>query len=500
MEPWQVAITQGLWVAPSPMAHALLKQLSSMGSLSPAQWQQAGAITGLGEPPPTRTINTGPQPQTGYPIVNSAAWPYQREGIDWLRSNPSCILADEMGLGKTLQILHALPYQAPILLFSPLGARSVWAREIAKWCPRPHEIITEARKMRLPAPGELLIANLDKLWRSKSEGGRDREPLEVAIKNLAPRTILVVDEAHALKAGARKTLRVKRWRMLARAIRNTGGHNIGITGTPVLNYKQELYNLLVSFGLEDRVFKNWGEAQQLLDFENKFSSPHACVKERLRRVMLRRTRLEVFPQMPEKIREYRDVAIPKDLCQEMDLLWEKLKPYRLDTLEDFQAALWAVGGIEVFSLIRSTLASAKIPTILEIADEMEEAGEPLVVCSAYRAPVAALALRPGWAKIDGNVSGNNRGAVEDDFREGRLQGVGLTIKAGGVGISLTRATRMIMADLEWSPELNAQAEDRLRPHLQKRACVYIYLQTKHPLDQHVSWLLRAKAKLIKELY
>ena len=436
-----------------------------------------------------------------WPDLDPRLWTYQLEGIKWLRAQRNCLLADEMGLGKTCQVLHSLPTAAPVIIFCPLGVVSVWAREIEQWTPfRRYEIVTKMGKMRFPGPGETVITNIDKLWPLKNEPNAKYETLDKAVKNLLPNTLLVVDEATLLKGKASRTQRVKRWRKLAQAVETIGGSILGITGTPVLNYKHELYNLLVSLRCHEPVFPGgYLEAERLLDWDNKFSPPHPCIKERLKKVMLKRTRAEVFPQMPPKIREYQSVVIPKQLNAEMDKLWSKLAPYRLDTLEDFFAALMAEGGIEVFSKIKTAVAAAKIPYLLEIVEEMEDLDEPLVVCSAHLAPVQAIGTRPGWAIIDGSVSGDKRGQIEDDFREGRLKGVALTIKAGGVGISLTRAHRMIINDLEWSPGLMDQCEDRLRPHLQEQSCVYTYLRDKHPMTSHMLHLLNAKRKLIGEL-
>lgn len=441
-----------------------------------------------------------------YPELHPDLFPYQREGIEWLRRNPNCILSDEMGLGKTTQILHALPLNAPVIIFCPLGVVDVWGREIKLWTPsRPFEIIRDAKKMRFPLPGETIITNIDKIWARQAEykweiskGQKVPRPLlERELPSLSPATHLILDECHVVKGDSATTLRVKRWRALETAVKLSHGFSLGITGTPMLNSKRELVNLLRSFGLFDKVFpEGFLKAKKLLDLDNKWTCPHPSVKERLKAVMLRRTRAEVFPQMPAKQYRHIGVKVPKQLGKDMDAIWEKLQKYRLDTLEDFMSALWAVGGIEVFSLIRAALASAKIPTLLGLVETYEDEEEPLVVCSAYRAPVDALGSRKGWGTITGSVTGESRGKVEDDFREGNLQGVAFTIRAGGVGISLTRATNMILNDLEWSPELVLQAEDRLRPHLQKRSCLYTYLVAEHPMEEHLMYLLALKRRLI----
>jgi hypothetical protein len=452
---------------------------------------------------PKSEIITGPL-TTGWPAMHPNLFPYQREGVEWLRGKRFGLLGDDMGLGKSLQLLHRIRLDQPAIVFCPVGAKAVWERELKHWFPdRSLEIV---KVLRWPKPGEILVANLDKLWPLKKEGGKgSTEFLEESLRNISPETLLIVDECHLLKGKPGRqegqgTRRVRRWRHAMRAAKGCGGQVIGATGTPVLNAKGELYNLLISLGCDDLVFPNgFIEAKELLRMDDKWGDPSPVVKQRLKKVMLRRTKEEVYPQMPQIIRDYRGVNVPKKLGEDMDSLWSRLSQFRLDTMEEFWSALHAVGGLEVFSKIKAALASAKIPELIETVEEFEAADVPLIVCSAHLAPVEAIGSREGWDIITGETSGKKRGQIEDDFREGRLRGVALTIKAGGVGISLTRASNMVINDLEWSPEIMSQCEMRMRPHLQKRACQVVYLKSKHQLEHHMYWLLEQKRELIGKL-
>lgn len=89
--------------------------------------------------------------------------------------------------------------------------------------------------------------------------------------------------------------------------------------------------------------------------------------------------------------------------------------------------------------------------------------------------------------------------VIDEFQEGRLIGVGCTIQAGGVGVTLTRAATVLFVDLDWTPANNAQAEDRIHRIGQAADVVRIItMVADHPLDKRVHELLTAKGKLIHE--
>ena len=139
---------------------------------------------------------------------------------------------------------------------------------------------------------------------------------------------------------------------------------------------------------------------------------------------------------------------------------------------------------------------AKIPALLKMVEDFEEQEEPLVVFSAHRAPIDMLGERPGWATITGDTPPDERTRIEDAFQAGRLKGVASTIKAGGVAITLTRAAHALFCDLEWTPALNAQAEDRICRIGQTRGCVITTLAADHPLDERIVELLSSKSQLI----
>jgi superfamily II DNA or RNA helicase len=143
------------------------------------------------------------------------------------------------------------------------------------------------------------------------------------------------------------------------------------------------------------------------------------------------------------------------------------------------------------------LAKAKIEAMLQIVEEYEEQEEPLVVFSAHRAPIDLLEGREGWAVITGDTRPEDRTKIEDAFQRGELRGIACTIKAGGVAITLTRASHALFVDLEWTPALNAQAEDRICRIGQSRGVIITILVADHPLDIRIAQLLAQKRVYIE---
>ena len=104
----------------------------------------------------------------------------------------------------------------------------------------------------------------------------------------------------------------------------------------------------------------------------------------------------------------------------------------------------------------------------------------------------------GWGLITGaDTPTEKRTKIVSDFQAGKLAGVALTIKAGGVGITLHKAKTAIFGSSSWSPADNEQAEDRVHRVGQDRGVTIIRLVATHPLDQRVMELLDKKRGIIQ---
>jgi SNF2 family DNA or RNA helicase len=174
-----------------------------------------------------------------------------------------------------------------------------------------------------------------------------------------------------------------------------------------------------------------------------------------------------------------------------DEAWERYESY----LDDPQHTE-SLPAFELLSAARAALATAKIPALLELVEDLEEQEEPCVIFSAHRAPIDALAEREGWAVITGDTSATKRTEIEEKFQRGELRGIGATIAAGGTAITLTRASRMIFVDRDWTPALNEQAEDRIHRIGSKKPVLYTNLVADHVLDRRIAEVLGRKRALI----
>jgi SNF2 family DNA or RNA helicase len=221
-----------------------------------------------------------------------------------------------------------------------------------------------------------------------------------------------------------------------------------------------------------------------------FGQPDPIVPELLRRVMLRRLRVDVLPDLPTKTYHTIKVDLPGKLAKKMDALWDEWG----DLIQNDKE----LPPFEEFSSIRAALAESRIPALLELVEDHEEQEVPLVVFSAHIAPCEALSQRPGWEMITGSTPSKKRQEIVQRFQAGELKGLALTIRAGGVGLTLTRAWKAIFVDLDWVPSWNNQAEDRICRIGQLANCIEIVrMVSDHVLDLHVLKLIAWKITIIQ---
>jgi len=412
-------------------------------------------------------------------------YPYQRAGVRWLARQDRALLADDQGLGKTAQTLMALPDRAPVLVIAPAAVKYVWRDEAAQWRPDYRASVLAGRgSFRWPEPGEAVVVNFDILPKPDA----DLPPAPAGC-------VLIVDEAANCK-----NRRARRTQAVARLARECATV-YGLSGTPMRNNPPELFQVLDTLGLAERAFGSFGRFYRAFNARKHpsgmgtlWGAPRPEVPQILARVMLRREKAAVLPELPPK--RWQDVAVngvTPAMRRELDAVGAEWNDWIAERPKERQDQL---PPFEMMSEVRAAIAVAKVPTLLQMIEPYEEAGEPLVVFSAHRAPVDALAERAGWARISGSESAEQRAETVRRFQAGELRGVACTIQAGGTGLTLTRASTMIFVDLAWTPADNAQAADRIHRIGQAEACLYLSLVMEHPVERRVAKLLSAKARLI----
>lgn len=344
----------------------------------------------------------------------------------------------------------------------------------------------------LSQPKQLvLIANYDVLpnWLVAKKG----QTVQWQYERLAiiRETTLICDEAHNVKNS--KTGKHKKIKTLVQKVKKAWF----LTGTPLTNKVNDLLGLLFALGRFNDTFgtlENFVERFQVtrnhFGYEWGDAKPDKFVPDILSKVMLRRTREQVLPDLP-------DITYQTLVINELS---DKLR-MQLDIVQEENEGLLALNVLppfELFSACRYQLANARIPAMIEFVEDCEEQDVPLVVFSAHRGPIDTLKDRPGWAVITGDTPVAQRQEIAEKFQRGELLGLGQTIQTA-IGSNLSYAYTALFIDLDWTPALNSQAEHRLLRIGQKSSKINVVrMVSNHPLDIHCHNLLSNKIVLIKE--
>lgn len=431
---------------------------------------------------------------------DSGLYGFQVQGVDWLTKGKYRLLADEMGLGKTVQTLMALPKNSKCLVVAPAAVKFNWKEEVEKWRPDLNPVVVSGSdNFRFPNAGEIVIVNyeilpkyLEPKKKTPSSKAWDVQVFwpNVEFKNQAQEINLIIDEAQRVKNY--KTQRSKRVRGLCMTAKSVWA----LTGTPLENKPQDLYGILDALQMQLQVFGGWRRFVKLMNgYQDSWGGyvwgePDPLVPDLLRRVMLRRKRYDVLPDLPNKTYSDVKVDLPSSLRNYMDELWDEwgnvIKEKRLPPFERF-------------SEIRNKLAISRIGALIDLVEDHEDEDVPLVVFSAHVEPLNQLAERDGWEKITGATSAERRQQIVNEFQAGNLKGVAVSIKAGGVGLTLTRAWKAIFVDLDWVPGANQQAEDRIcRIGQESQKVEIVRMVSNHVMDLHVLELIHLKNNLIEK--
>jgi len=433
---------------------------------------------------------------------------FQLPGVEFLARRRRAILGDDMGLGKTFMALLAADPNMGLLVVCPSSLKYNWAEEVRKWRPDLTPEVMEGRgNLRFPKPGEVIITNFEILpkWMlpvtvaTKQVRGKSVEIKAAQIPSLpsfrdvdTKNIILVVDECQRVRSYRSQAHR--KVKELARIC----GRTWFLTGTPLMNKPTDLWSVLQAGHMERDVFGGWNGFVKCFNASKGgyggsyvWGSPTKDVPERMRRVMLRRLKEDVLKELPPTVWtdimvDVTGVRFQKQLTQAYDRVQMFLDAGQLPRFEDLSA-------------VRAKLAESRIPAMLDMVQDYEDAEKPLVVFSAYKAPINKLGERDGWAIITGDVPAAKRQEIVRDFQAGRLKGIGLTIGAGGVGITLTNASTVLFVDQDWVPANNAQAVDRIRRIGQTADSIQVMtMVSNHPVDRRVHEILAMKMRLIHE--
>ncbi|MEO0796176.1 MAG: DEAD/DEAH box helicase [Verrucomicrobiota bacterium] len=444
-------------------------------------------------------------PPVGEEIIKQLR-PYQVLGAAWLwhlyRNKLGGILADEMGLGKTLQALILLTAvheqtKQPCLVVCPAGLVENWRRECAKFTP-DLKVFAHHREKRLEEGDQ--INDYGIIITSYSTLTRDAEMFETA-----EFAMVVGDEAQHVKN--RQTQNAKTLRSLYAERRFL------LTGTPVENSLEDLHSLFDFIMPGYLIDAPGGLTLQQREWHSK------RLRERAAPYILRRSKQEVAPELPEKIEQ----VLYCEFDDDQEALYKKYEEdarrevFELEMSNASEGKLRMAAFQQLLKLRqlcidprladkegKDPVSSAKLEAFLELLEESLDGGHRLLVFSQFTSALALLkqeldARAVKYFYLDGQTP--KRATLCEKFNNDESVPVFLiSLKAGGTGLNLTGADTVVHYDPWWNPAVEAQATDRAHRIGQERKVTSYKLIVSNSVEERVLSMQRQKAALLKDLF
>jgi SNF2 family DNA or RNA helicase len=470
-------------------------------------------------------------------------WQMNQQGM----SDPSVLIGDDMGLGKTVEAIALdlnyrraanLDYGAKTLVVTMTSVMGAWKKHYAEWAPwlRVKVIDRKNRDEFVKALKAQVKDSNGNLWPTYQVYVCHWQVLRYIADELKDVQWfhIIGDEIQNIKnRKAQQTQVFKKLRTM---------YKTGLSGTWADNRPDDAWSVLN--WLWPRKFTSyWGffnhhvkqkkhnegtcEAEDCGKYHRRAFTEICGVHdvEAIHMAMagayVRRTKEAVWEDMPEKTYEDREVELdPKqrrtyDAMAKDMLAWvgehedEPLPaPSVISQLVRLQQFAVAYGKMEVkykdgqaYRYLVLDEPSSKLDAAMDI---IGATNAQVVVFGQSKQALNLLAARLVAAGISvrlltGDISQANRDKSIEEFQAGSIRVFCCTIKAGGVGVTLTAATVEIFLDRAWSPTANKQAEDRCHRLGQKNAVLIIILVARDTIDPARNERIELKWSWIKQL-
>ena len=406
--------------------------------------------------------------------------PFQKQGLGFLLSTRRCLLADEMGLGKTVQALAFLATTAayPAILVVPPHLIRNWQREVERFLSPDHRL--RVHVIRGLTPYALPEADIYIIHYLLLRGWKEVLP------GLGLRTV-IFDEMQELRRNG--TGKYSAASLLSEACENC----IGLSGTPIYNNGGEIWNVvnIIDFhflGDWESFSREW-----CYGYNTAVVAKPELLGEYLRGegLMLRRLKTDVLTELAPKRRlvqeidwddaVYRELMAP--VAQQLQLLRATDDPSRRAIIED-----------AISQTQRQATGIAKAPFVCAFVRALVEGGEKVLLMAHHHAVMDIYkkelkALSPRF--ITGRETDRQKDEAAAAFMEGKTDLLCISLRSAS-GLNLQRASCVVFGELDWSPAVHSQAEDRAHRVGQRDSLLCYYLVSPKGSDRDMQDALGLK--------
>ncbi len=428
------------------------------------------------------------------PHINAQLRPYQHEGALWLHRlkswNLGALLADDMGLGKTLQVITTLEPKSLIVV--PTSLLGTWEDQLKKFRPSLSTHIYHGNKRTFDLTKDVILTTYGLLRR------------EIDLIRETQWKIVVLDESQAIKNPESQIAQC--------AHQIHADFKIAMSGTPIENKLQDLWSQFE--------FLNPGIFGTKNDFEENFVNPISQnssihlkqLQKLIQPFLLRRTKKEVAKELPPKIEQTHLLELSDYEKQGYDALFESSKTEILNAIEE-KKPLFSI--LEKLLRLRQICchpglidpnyvgSSSKVDHLIEQAEIAYYQRSSILIFSQWTSFLDQIQKsfkekNIECLRIDGTTK--NRSEIVEKFQTlGTPQILLMSLKAGGVGLTLTAADHVFLMDPWWNPAVEQQAMDRAHRIGQDKKVFVHRLIAKDSIEEKILLLQEGKKHLSEEL-
>jgi len=424
---------------------------------------------------------------TSFP-VGKQLFPFQSDGVSFLIRHENALLADEMGLGKSIQAIIAtrLLLKSKIiknsLIVCPKSVLVDWETKFEEWAPELSLTMMSGpvnkRRELWNNDDQIFLVTYDTL----REDALSDDEKQVMPSNF---DLIILDEVQRIKNSSTK---------IFNAINLINGQRRwGLSGTPLENRVEEL-STIFSY-IKPGLFST-------TEVNNPLS-----VKTAIEPFVLRRVKQTVLRNLPEKIHDEILLDLePKQrtayhMAEKEGIIMLKEKG-KLATVTHVLALISKLK--QICNLDPESGESCKLNYLIEMLENLSETDEKMLVFSQYPEKTLRL-IEPRLRKFNplmyhGSLSSKEREAIIERFNEDeKIKLLLMSVKAGGLGLTLTRANYVVHFDSWWNPAIMAQAEDRTHRIGQINNVFVTSLITKNTIERRIQMILEEKRGLFKDV-
>lgn len=445
-------------------------------------------------------------------------YPYQQEGILYGLDKKRIFIGDEPGLGKTLQSIGIVDTANayPCLVICPSALKINWQREFEKFTDKNAIVLDNANKTTWPylltmKTHHVAIVNYESLrkffvWDIKQTASKQPFRLKdvVFADSIKLFRSVIIDESHRVKdPSAQQTIFTK-------GIATGKDYVIMLSGTPVVNNPRDLaaqlsiMDRLKDFGGNTRfseMYGSIGSKDSTLDIEEQNALLANLSTSLYEKCLIRREKSKVLKQLPEKTRC--DLYVDISNRDEYDLaerdLAEYLRTYKECTDRDIRRKM-RMEALVKFMTLRSIAAKGKVKQAIDFVRLFLDSGKPLILFCSYHEIVDELRKAfPEAVSVTGRDSAMAKQTAVDDFQSGKAKLIICSIKAAGVGLTLTASSNVAFVEFPWTYADCCQCEDRAHRIGQRDNVTCYYLIGRGTIDRALYNIIHKKKTIANQI-